>query len=241
MSLRGAPLFGGLFLAGSLAFGQPTLTLAQGAEDAAQADVIAQREADFAALLTGSKLVGFFTQSNRPNSGQLEDSYTLTRVTKADGDLWKFEASIEFGGRDIPIALKLPVLWAGDTPVISVTDMSFPMLGKYSARVMFHDGQYAGVWSGSNYGGQMWGRIEREEQTPEANDAGEDKDGGTGGEDDRQAVHWPSFRGPDATGVADGPEVPTEWDVDEGTNILWHFPFPGLSHSSPVIWGIACS
>lgn len=48
---------------------------------------------------------------------------------------------------------------------------------------------------------------------------------------------WPSFRGPEATGVADGQHLPDRWDVKTGENILWRTPVPGLAHSSPVVWG----
>ena len=48
---------------------------------------------------------------------------------------------------------------------------------------------------------------------------------------------WPSFRGPGASGVADGQSLPDKWDVKTGENILWLTPIPGLAHSSPVVWG----
>ena len=48
---------------------------------------------------------------------------------------------------------------------------------------------------------------------------------------------WPSFRGPNASGVADGQNLPDRWDVKSGENILWRTPIPGLAHSSPVVWG----
>ena len=48
---------------------------------------------------------------------------------------------------------------------------------------------------------------------------------------------WPSFRGIEATGVADGQNLPDTWDVKTGRNILWRTPIPGLGHSSPVVWG----
>ena len=51
------------------------------------------------------------------------------------------------------------------------------------------------------------------------------------------AENWPSFRGPNASGVADGKPTPTSWDASKGTNILWKTPIPGLAHSSPVVWG----
>ncbi|MBX9603824.1 MAG: PQQ-binding-like beta-propeller repeat protein [Bryobacteraceae bacterium] len=51
------------------------------------------------------------------------------------------------------------------------------------------------------------------------------------------AQNWPSFRGANATGVADGKPIPTSFDVPAGRNILWKTPIPGLAFSSPVIWG----
>lgn len=48
---------------------------------------------------------------------------------------------------------------------------------------------------------------------------------------------WPSFRGPNASGVADGQDLPETWNVTTGENILWRTPIPGLAHSSPVVWG----
>jgi outer membrane protein assembly factor BamB len=51
------------------------------------------------------------------------------------------------------------------------------------------------------------------------------------------AQQWPSFRGPEASGVVADGQPPTTWDVAAGTNIAWATPIPGLGHSSPVVWG----
>lgn len=48
---------------------------------------------------------------------------------------------------------------------------------------------------------------------------------------------WPRFRGPGATGLAEGATTPAKWDVAQRRNILWSTPVPGLGHSSPVVWG----
>jgi outer membrane protein assembly factor BamB len=48
---------------------------------------------------------------------------------------------------------------------------------------------------------------------------------------------WPSFRGAQASGVADGQNLPDHWDVKTGEHILWRTPIPGLAHSSPIVWG----
>ncbi|HEX2452832.1 MAG TPA: PQQ-binding-like beta-propeller repeat protein [Vicinamibacterales bacterium] len=49
-------------------------------------------------------------------------------------------------------------------------------------------------------------------------------------------ARWPSFRGPSASGVADGQSLPDTWDGTTGRNIRWRVPIPGLAHSSPIVW-----
>ena len=49
-------------------------------------------------------------------------------------------------------------------------------------------------------------------------------------------ARWPSFRGPSASGVADGQSLPDTWDGTTGRNIRWKVPIPGLAHSSPIVW-----
>ena len=56
---------------------------------------------------------------------------------------------------------------------------------------------------------------------------------GAAGED----VHWPSFRGLRARGVAEGSPTAVHWDAASSKNIRWKTRVPGLGHSSPVIWG----
>jgi outer membrane protein assembly factor BamB len=51
------------------------------------------------------------------------------------------------------------------------------------------------------------------------------------------AQNWPSFRGPNASGVADGTKPPTTWDAEKSQNLLWKTAIPGLSHASPIVWG----
>src|SRR6202022_1037467 len=49
--------------------------------------------------------------------------------------------------------------------------------------------------------------------------------------------NWPSFRGTQASGIAEGQNLPNSWNGKTGENILWRTPIPGLAHSSPVVWG----
>ncbi|MDQ2855085.1 MAG: PQQ-binding-like beta-propeller repeat protein, partial [Acidobacteriota bacterium] len=48
---------------------------------------------------------------------------------------------------------------------------------------------------------------------------------------------WPSFRGPQAAGIAEGQNLPDRWNAKSGENVRWRTPIPGLAHSSPVVWG----
>ena len=49
--------------------------------------------------------------------------------------------------------------------------------------------------------------------------------------------NWPQFRGPSGSGLGDGANPPVQWDVNKKTNIAWTAEIPGLSVSSPVVWG----
>ncbi|MGZ5483776.1 MAG: outer membrane protein assembly factor BamB family protein [Pyrinomonadaceae bacterium] len=51
------------------------------------------------------------------------------------------------------------------------------------------------------------------------------------------AGNWPSFRGHRALGIAEGQNLPDQWNIKTGENVLWRTPIPGLSHSSPIVWG----
>ena len=48
---------------------------------------------------------------------------------------------------------------------------------------------------------------------------------------------WPQFRGPYASGIMDGADLPVSWDIRTGENIRWVTDIPGLGHSCPVVWG----
>jgi outer membrane protein assembly factor BamB len=52
-----------------------------------------------------------------------------------------------------------------------------------------------------------------------------------------RAQDWPSFRGPNASGVNDARPLPLVWNAETSQNIKWKAAIPGLGHSSPVVWG----
>ncbi|MBI1790813.1 MAG: hypothetical protein HYR60_25065 [Acidobacteria bacterium] len=120
-------------------------------------DATAARERQFEQSLTNVTLAGHFTRNDKP--GTSEEKYYIQKVSKLAGETWLFHARIQYGGRDVTVPLPLTVKWAGDTPVITLTDLSIPGLGTYTARVLIYRGQYVGTWSGKKIGGQMYGQI----------------------------------------------------------------------------------
>ncbi len=50
-------------------------------------------------------------------------------------------------------------------------------------------------------------------------------------------ANWPSFRGSQACGIADGQHPPVTWDAKKDANLKWKTYIPGLAHASPIIWG----
>jgi outer membrane protein assembly factor BamB len=49
------------------------------------------------------------------------------------------------------------------------------------------------------------------------------------------STDWPRWRGPNADGVADAPNLPVKWSKTE--NVLWSVQLPGWGTSSPVVHG----
>lgn len=122
------------------------------------------RFAAFEKLLTQAKLVGRFTILGQSGAGKKEE-YTISSVKKMpQGDFWLFNARLKYGSTDMTLPLPLEVKWAGKTPVITLTETTIPGLGTFSARVVIHGGQYAGIWKHGKHSGQMFGEIQKIEK-----------------------------------------------------------------------------
>jgi hypothetical protein len=134
-----------------------------------------QRFQDFESLLTGAKLVGYFTVVGQDDKPLARDEYIIDSVKKAEeGDYWVFNTRFKFGGANFKLPLPLQVKWAGDTPVITLTDLTIPTLGTFSSRVAFYNKKYAGTWTHGKVGGHMFGVVEKldDESEPATGDEG---------------------------------------------------------------------
>ena len=120
----------------------------------------AARYAKFAERMSGVKLVGHFTIVGRDNPNPRAETYTIQSVKHASGKMWLFKTRVQYGDKDVTLPMLLPIEWAGETPMISMTDFTIPLLGTFSARVVFDDGKYAGTWKHDQVSGHLYGVIE---------------------------------------------------------------------------------
>jgi hypothetical protein len=121
-------------------------------------------EKQFQEAMTNVKLVGHYTSGE---SAELhDDSYVIEKISKIKEDTWRFEARILYNKRDFKVVMNLPVKFAGDTPVISLTNFAVPGFGTFTARVVFYNAVYAGTWGGAGHGGTLFGKIVKNEPAP---------------------------------------------------------------------------
>ena len=123
----------------------------------AQEPTLNDAERKFQDSMVNVTLVGYYTSGDKAELK--EDKYTIDRVTKVKEDLWKFEARIQYNKKDVPVAMALPVKFAGDTPVISLTNFAVPGFGSFTARVLVYGDAYAGTWGDAKHGGKLFGKI----------------------------------------------------------------------------------
>lgn len=125
-------------------------------------------EKAFSEKMTGSVLVGHYSVIGKETKPANPERYELKKVSKFADDLWIFEARIKYGKTDVTLPLTLRMIWAEDTPMITLSNATLPGLGSaFGARVIFHDNLYAGTWQHGQVGGHLWGTIEKADAAKE--------------------------------------------------------------------------
>jgi hypothetical protein len=118
--------------------------------------------------LTNAKFSGRFTVLGKEQGDLPKEEYTILSATKVEtGEMWLLKARIKYGDKNTVIPIPLEILWAGKTPVITLDKLTLPGLGTFSARVVIHDGKYAGTWQHDAVGGHLFGTIEKVEEKQE--------------------------------------------------------------------------
>ena len=145
--------------------GQEPAAAKQSAAEASTSDNPASKDPRFLALekmLTNVVLVGMFTVDRKKMNDLAEERYEIKSIQKlsVEDDLWGLEARIKYGQHDVTVPIVMSIKWADQTPVMTMDKLVIPGLGTFSARVVFHDGKYAGTWTHDSHGGHLFGRIE---------------------------------------------------------------------------------
>jgi hypothetical protein len=154
------------FVASLLLSALPQLVSADDSPDAKAGDSISAEQQElfklFEQKLSGVKLVGRFTILGKDDGPLPKEEYTINSVKKMpEGDYWLFTSRIQYGDKDVTLPLPLEVKWAGDTPVITLTDFTIPAMGTFSARVVIYKNKYSGTWTHGKVGGHLFGVIEK--------------------------------------------------------------------------------
>lgn len=124
-----------------------------------------EREKNFAEQMENTVLIGFFTlDSEEQAKPGKPERYEIRKISKAENNMWVFQSRIKYGSVDTVLPILLPIEWAGDTPIVSMTDFVIPGMGTFTCRVMFYKDRYAGTWQHGDKGGHMWGKIEKAEK-----------------------------------------------------------------------------
>jgi hypothetical protein len=118
-------------------------------------------ERAFVDQMKGATLVGAFTVAGRDDRPANPDRYEINSVEKVGGDTWRFNTHMQYGKVDVTLPVVVTMLWSGDTPMITMTDLEIPTLGTFTARVFFYGDRYAGTWQHGKVGGHMYGMIEK--------------------------------------------------------------------------------
>ena len=117
-------------------------------------------ERRFTERMTKVALVGRFTTAGREDRPGNPERYEIASVTKVGDDQWRFDARVTYGSVDVTLPMTVTMIWAGDTPMISLTNFTIPTLGTFTARIFFYEDRYAGSWQHGDVGGHMFGTIE---------------------------------------------------------------------------------
>jgi hypothetical protein len=120
----------------------------------------------FTERMTNVVLTGRFTTDGKNNESEPE-KYHIVKATKTGKDRWLILAKISYGNKAEVPAIPIPVQiqWAGDTAVLSLTDLAIPGFGTFTSRVMFYEDRYSGTWQHGDVGGHLFGTLSKAETT----------------------------------------------------------------------------
>ncbi|WP_437187445.1 hypothetical protein SH668x_000840 [Planctomicrobium sp. SH668] len=135
--------------------------MAVASEQSAEVE-LSEQEQNFTEMMKSVLMTGRFSLDHQPDALPRSEAYKIDSVRKVKDDQWIVESRMKVGQVELPIPVPVRVKWAGDTPMIQVTDLTIPLVGQgFTARVLFFEGRYSGTWQHGDIGGHMWGTFEK--------------------------------------------------------------------------------
>jgi hypothetical protein len=148
-----------LLLGSTLSAQKPTTAGERSSADAEREE----RFDAFTEMMKKTVMVGSFTVDGDEAQNRKPERYEISRVLKQEqGDYWSFFARIKYAKYDVTVPVPVELKWAGNTPVITVDNVTLPGLGTFDARVLISDNKYVGTWRHGEVGGLMFGHIEKQ-------------------------------------------------------------------------------
>ncbi|MGH9335571.1 MAG: hypothetical protein ACRD21_17690, partial [Vicinamibacteria bacterium] len=86
-------------------------------------DPEAERDRKFEEMMSNASLVGQSTSFDEEGITGAEE-YVIEKVSRIAGDRWLFQTTMKLGYREVPVPIPITILWAGETPVITLTDLA---------------------------------------------------------------------------------------------------------------------
>lgn len=122
----------------------------------------AARDKKFEETMRDARLEGNFSVvTDQGMQSDFSELYMVSELERGDDDTWIFKAKMKYGENSHEAEFPIPVqvIWAGDTPMITMENTTVEGLGTFTVRLLLHGDRYAGTWQHGAFGGHMWGRI----------------------------------------------------------------------------------
>lgn len=118
------------------------------------------RGKQLAEYLSGKKFVGRFTVDGSEKFDAKAEEYLIVSCEKLlQEDMYRLTARIKYGDVDQEVPLEIKILFAGETPVMTLDSLWIPGMGTFDARVLIRRGRYCGTWQHGSKGGHLFGKL----------------------------------------------------------------------------------
>jgi hypothetical protein len=123
------------------------------------------RSEKLAQYLSDTDFVGRYTTDGQEGNPPAVERYTIRSCkVLTEPDMYELSVRIRYDAVDTEVPLKVRIVFADQTPVMTIDQMWIPGLGTFDARVLIRKDRYAGTWQHGDHGGHLFGVIEKRKE-----------------------------------------------------------------------------